>query len=356
MELGDAGATRGSARTAADRFDPRDPARPIVEAIVDLVPVTDWAYAGLWDDNLQRLVSSSPPLDHAWWKRSAPQRSRPHAGYRITPILHGLGRYGSGLSLTFADSRAEFGVLTLLRTNELGPFTSGEIRLLVFALDWASDRLSTLRLMEAHDLDVERAEREHLQELKDARDDASALYVLDQDYTIALAWSAVPDETAAIAAPETRLPRRIEESVRHLTRGWTTDPATRKTGVARPTPFLVVLTQPLAGPNGFFIGVMIQLFKQPHSLTAAAAQFAMSPREAQVLALLLDGAQLPEVGDRLAITPSTVQDHIKSLLHKTASRNRSQMIAKVLGWGAARTRTSADETPAGDRSDQRLEL
>ena len=87
------------------------------------------------------------------------------------------------------------------------------------------------------------------------------------------------------------------------------------------------------GPQGFFIGVVIQLFKQPHSLTAAAAQFAMSPREAQVLALLLDGAQIPEVGERLSIAPSTVQDHIKSLLHKTSSTNRSQMIAKVLGWG-----------------------
>jgi DNA-binding CsgD family transcriptional regulator len=77
----------------------------------------------------------------------------------------------------------------------------------------------------------------------------------------------------------------------------------------------------------------VSFFKQLHSLTVAAAQFAMSPREAQVLALLLDGAQIPTVGERLAITPSTVQDHIKSLLHKTSSKNRSQMIAKVLGWG-----------------------
>jgi DNA-binding CsgD family transcriptional regulator len=333
VELGDAGAGFGGERSVAERFDPHDPARPIVAAIVDLVPVSEWAFADLADGALERFVSSSPMLDLAWWKRSAPVRERPHAGYRITPILHGLGRYGSGLSLTFADSRTDFGVLTLLRTNELGPFTSGEIRLLVFALDWASERLSTRRLMEAHELAEERAEREHLEELKDARDDASALYVLDQEYAIALAWSAVPDETAAVAASETRLPHRIEQSVRQLTRGWTTDPATRKTGVARPTPFLVVLTQPLVGPNGFFIGVVIQLFKQPHSLTAAAAQFAMSPREAQVLALLLDGAQIPEVGERLSITASTVQDHIKSLLHKTSSKNRSQMIAKVLGWG-----------------------
>ena len=89
---------------------------------------------------------------------------------------------------------------------------------------------------------------------------------------------------------------------------------------------------PLAGPAGFFIGVVIQLYKEPHSLTAAAARFSLSPREAQVLVLLLDGAQIPEIAERLFITPSTVQDHIKGLLHKTSSQNRSQMIAKVLGW------------------------
>jgi DNA-binding CsgD family transcriptional regulator len=332
VELGDAAAAGGE-RSVAERFDPRDPARTIVTAIVDLVPVSEWAFAGLVDGSVEGFVSSNAVLDAAWWKRHARPAQRAHAGYGIAPILRGLGPFAGGLNLTFADQRAEFGVLTLLRTSELGPFTSGEIRLLVFALDWASERLSTRRLMEAGELADEGAEREHLEGLKDARDESSALYVLDQEYGIVLAWSAVPDETAAIAASETRLPKRIEESVRQLTRGWTTDPATRRTGAARPTPFLVVLTQPLVGPNGFFIGVVIQLFKQPHSLTAAAAQFAMSPREAQVLALLLNGAQIPEVGVRLSITPSTVQDHIKSLLHKTTSKNRSQMIAKVLGWG-----------------------
>ena len=332
MELGDGAAAFRGEVPAADRFDRSDPVRHIIAAIVDLVPVSDWAFAVLAEDAIERVVSSSPGLDEAWWKRRAPQRERQHAGYRVSPILHDLGPYRSGLSLTFADRRTEFGVLTLLRTDELGPFTSGEIRLLVFALVWASDHLSTRRLMETHAVYEERAEREQLEELKDARDH-SALYVLDQDYSIVLAWNAVPEETAAIAASETHLPQRIEDSVRQLTRDWTIDPATRKTGAARPTPFLVVLTQPLVGPNGFFIGVVIQLFKQPHSLTAAAAQFAMSPREAQVLVLLLDGAQIPEVGERLSIAPSTVQDHIKSLLHKTASKNRSQMIAKVLGWG-----------------------
>jgi len=34
----------------------------------------------------------------------------------------------------------------------------------------------------------------------------------------------------------------------------------------------------------------------------------------------------------LYITSSTVQDHINSMLDKTESRNRSELIARVLGW------------------------
>jgi DNA-binding CsgD family transcriptional regulator len=207
--------------------------------------------------------------------------------------------------------------------------------MLVFALDWMSDRFSTLRLMESLELRSAEWQPAQFDQLEVARDESSALYVLDHDYAIVLAWSAVPEEAATIATfatSETRLPARIEQSVRELTQEWTSDAATRKTGVARPLSFLTVLTQPLAGPEGWFIGVLIRLFKEPRSLTAAAGRFAMSPREAQVLALLLDGAQISEVAERLCITPSTVQDHIKSLLHRTSSQNRSQMIAKVLGW------------------------
>jgi DNA-binding NarL/FixJ family response regulator len=52
----------------------------------------------------------------------------------------------------------------------------------------------------------------------------------------------------------------------------------------------------------------------------------------QVLALLLDGAKLEEIARRLYIASSTVQDHIKSMVDKTGSRNRTELIAHVLGW------------------------
>ena len=88
----------------------------------------------------------------------------------------------------------------------------------------------------------------------------------------------------------------------------------------------------MSGPTGSFIGVRIERFTPPNSLTAAATRFHISPREVQVLALLLDGEHLSEIGSRLHITSSTVQDHIRSMVEKTGSRNRSDLIARILGW------------------------
>jgi DNA-binding CsgD family transcriptional regulator len=67
-------------------------------------------------------------------------------------------------------------------------------------------------------------------------------------------------------------------------------------------------------------------------LTAIAARFYISPREIQVLALLLDGNRLDQIAKQLFITSSTVQDHIESMLDKTGSGNRSELIARVLCW------------------------
>jgi len=48
----------------------------------------------------------------------------------------------------------------------------------------------------------------------------------------------------------------------------------------------------MSGPAGFLIGVRIDRFREPNSLTAPAGRFHISPREVQVLALLLDGNTL----------------------------------------------------------------
>ena len=155
-----------------------------------------------------------------------------------------------------------------------------------------------------------------------------AFYVLDRDMRIVLAWAA--NAPAGPQAAE-RLPPVLEACVRELTAGWSAEGANAP-GIARPVPSLVLRTHPMLGPAGLFVGLRIDRYQPPNSLTGVAARYRITPREVQVLALLLDGLHLVQVGERLYITSSTVQDHIKSMLDKTASRNRSELIARMLGW------------------------
>jgi len=326
-----------TATVMVDHVPESDPAYPIIKSILDVVPASRWAFArpdlgGEWghlldsDGNggsLNRLKSEVTQ-----------QRAKSKTGSRIAATLGPLGAFHSGVTLLFADARANFGILTLLRTSELGPFTSSEISMLTLALDSTSERLSALRL------DRQDA-KEHAPSQRDDETEppGGAFYVLDQELQIVLAWTAEDQRRIALTGLHTRLadrlPAVLEETVRDLIAGWSSDPVTHTAGTSRPVPFLVVRTQPMSGPAGLFVGVRIDRFYPPHSLAGPAARHHISPRELQVLALLLDGAKLEEIGKQLHITSSTVQDHIKSMVDKTESRNRTELIARVLGWESA---------------------
>jgi DNA-binding CsgD family transcriptional regulator len=101
-------------------------------------------------------------------------------------------------------------------------------------------------------------------------------------------------------------------------------------GVSHPVSFLTVRAQPLLGVSRPFVGVLLERPAGGEVFGKAARSFRLSPRELEALALLLDGATLNEIADKMQITSSTVQDHIKSMLDKTESRNRSELLAKVL--------------------------
>ncbi len=312
-----------------------DPAQAIVSGILGVVPASRWTFAriessgelfaflGSHTDDGDRLLITDE------FKR---QRLKSPNGPRIAASLAQREAFASGVTLVFADSRANFGILTILRTAELGPFTSSEISVLTCALDAVSEHLATLRLQPPakggpHSLDrldtILPAERE------------GAFYVLDDDLRIVMAWSTADErriaQTGLQLATADRLPTLLEETVRELTQAWPSAEE-RAPGVARPVSFLVVRTRPMTGPEGQFIGVRIERYHENNSLTLMAGHFRISPREIQVLALLLDGNRLDQIAKRLYITSSTVQDHIKSMLDKTESRNRSELIARVLGW------------------------
>jgi DNA-binding CsgD family transcriptional regulator len=314
-----------------------DSAYPIVSMIVRLVPASRWSFARVGTNgDLVDLFSSDAapdaptPLSQDEFQR---QRLKATSGSRIAATLGPLGEYDCGITLLFADAHTDFGILTLLRTAALGAFTSSEISILTIALGAATDRFSALRLRPALQEPAALSGRQEGGITAESAD--GAFYVLDQDLQIILAWTSEDQRRIALTGLHTpiaeRLPLVLEETVRELTAGWA-DGSAKEPGVGHPVPFLVVRTRPMSGPAGLFIGVRIDRFRPPNSLTGAAERFHISPREVQVLALLLDGNHLEEIATRLHIASSTVQDHIRSMLEKTQSRNRSELIARALGW------------------------
>jgi hypothetical protein len=206
-----------------DRISEADPAYPIVTAILRVVPASRWAFARpQHDGELGNLLTSDTPGSALADLKSEHSRQREQAktGSRIAATLGALGDYASGLTLIFADGKASFGILTLLRTREMGPFTSSEIAMLGLALESGSERLSLLRLhagvaaRSAADLHDDRPSTD------DVRDGES--YVLDQDLQIVMTWTSQHERRAVLTGLRTRLAERLpavlEDSMAAATR------------------------------------------------------------------------------------------------------------------------------------------
>jgi PAS domain S-box-containing protein len=65
----------------------------------------------------------------------------------------------------------------------------------------------------------------------------------------------------------------------------------------------------------------------------------LSPRESEVLALLVGGERVPAIAKRLHISPHTVRNHLKSMFRKLGVGTQSELIDRIRALG--------DETPAG---------
>ena len=50
-----------------------------------------------------------------------------------------------------------------------------------------------------------------------------------------------------------------------------------------------------------------------------------------MVACLVDGLATREVAGRMFVSEHTVQDHLKSVFHKTGTRNRRSLLARATG-------------------------
>jgi len=111
---------------------------------------------------------------------------------------------------------------------------------------------------------------------------------------------------------------------------------TRARGIPRQMvipPLFAISLMPLEHIGEAELAVLtVEAVRSRANLHAAVAEFALTPRETQILALILDGTSGPQMATMLDLAESTVQTYFKKLLEKTRSANRYGMVAKILGW------------------------
>lgn len=64
-----------------------------------------------------------------------------------------------------------------------------------------------------------------------------------------------------------------------------------------------------------------------------ASLYQLSPRESEVLRLLVQGFDTAGLAERLGISPHTVRDHLKNVFRKTSNRSRSELLSALTGVG-----------------------
>ena len=74
-------------------------------------------------------------------------------------------------------------------------------------------------------------------------------------------------------------------------------------------------------------------FAHPPALDAVSAA-GLSPREADVLVLLLHGLTTPAIGDRLGVARSTARTHCRAVLRKLGAGDRRALRARLLAGSA----------------------
>lgn len=127
-----------------------------------------------------------------------------------------------------------------------------------------------------------------------------------------------------------RLPPLVERAVRGLFAEADSEESSQVRSVA-PNASIVVRLARLKGGGEPLFAVFVERVKMRASLQAVVERYALSSREREALALVVKGAKNTEIASHLQIAPSTAIFHVKRLMQKTGARNRTELVAKVVG-------------------------
>lgn len=128
-----------------------------------------------------------------------------------------------------------------------------------------------------------------------------------------------------------QLPELVERTVKVLLDGRRLGEDPHAVLSAAPNASVLVRVVPLDGAEEGLYAVLVERFQTRQTLKALAERYALSKREHEALALVVQGAKNTEIASRLQIAESTAVFHVKRLMAKTGARNRTELVAKVVG-------------------------
>ena len=100
-------------------------------------------------------------------------------------------------------------------------------------------------------------------------------------------------------------------------------------------PDLLLHLTEMRGGRETLIAATFGVFAVRDPVRAAERRFHLTPREVEVVKLILKGMRASEIANSLGLSEMTIADYVKRLRSKTQARTQSGMVAAFLGWGAS---------------------
>lgn len=88
----------------------------------------------------------------------------------------------------------------------------------------------------------------------------------------------------------------------------------------------------LVGAAGQHLVLVLERVQRRDAVQQNLERFALSPRECDVVMLVLYGHSNRRIADQLFLTEYTVEDHLKRIFAKLTVKSRTALAAKILGW------------------------
>ena len=86
------------------------------------------------------------------------------------------------------------------------------------------------------------------------------------------------------------------------------------------------------GPRGKHLLLILERVQRSDAVAQNLERFSLSPRECDVVMLVLYGHSNRRIADQLFLAEYTVEDHLKRVFTKLGVRSRTALAAKILGW------------------------